>query len=35
MANNKFIQSCLAACEAWGIIPTSFAQSMTWEEQVL
>lgn len=35
MANNKFIQSCLAACEAWGIIPTSFAQSMAWEEQVL
>jgi len=35
MNNKHFIQSCLAACEAWGIIPTSFAQSMAWEEQVL
>jgi len=29
------IESCLQACADWGLIPTSFRQCMTWEEQVL
>lgn len=35
MTNNQFIESCLQACADWGLIPTSFRQCMTWEEQVL
>lgn len=35
MTNNKIIQSCLQICADWGLIPTSFRQCMTWEEQVL
>lgn len=33
MANK--IEMALQACADWGLIPTSFRQCMTWEEQVL
>lgn len=29
------IDACLQVCADWGLIPTSFRQCMTWEEQVL
>ena len=35
MKQLKIIESCLQACANWGLIPTSFRQCMTWEEQVL
>ena len=35
MRNAKKIEDCLQACADWGLIPTSFRQCMTWEEQVL
>lgn len=35
MRNAERIEECLQACADWGLIPTSFRQCMTWEEQVL
>ena len=32
---SKYIEDCLQSCADWGLIPTSFKQCMTWEEQVL
>lgn len=29
------IDACIQVCADWGLIPTSFRQCMTWEEQVL
>ena len=29
------IDACIQVCADWGLIPTSFRQGMTWEEQVL
>lgn len=35
MRNAERIEECLQTCADWGLIPTSFRQCMTWEEQVL
>ena len=35
MDNAQIIENCIQACADWGLIPTSFRQCMTWEEQVL
>ena len=35
MNNAEIIGNCLQTCADWGLIPTSFKQCMTWEEQVL